>query len=418
MGSGANDDGAPAHTTLRTSIATVTATILTASPVFLLGGLATLVRRDLGFDEQALGAAVAAFFLGSALAAAPGGRLADRIGPRASLLGTTIATATILLATAAFVQTWGQLATLLFVAGVCNGIGQPASNLAIARTAARHLQGLVFGAKQAAVPAAALLGGFSVPVVGLTLGWRWAFVFLSVLLIPIVLTLPARMERRSAVTRRDRRRTGATVSAGLVTMSIGGTLGAAGANSLSAFLVESSVASGLSPGAAGVLLGCGSALGVLSRIVVGWHADRHATGHLKRVALLVLGGALGYGLLAFSDNTAALLTGTMIGFLAGWGWPGLYTFAVARLHEERPAAATGVIQSGMFLGGVLGPFTFGTIVVHASYEAAWLTIAGASLLAVLLLSVGRVLLARRQPVTASTVHPTAPDGDPPSPAGA
>lgn len=64
----------------RTVAAAALSTVLASLPVFLLGGLAVLVRRDLAFGELQLGLAVSTFFAVAAVAAVPAGRIAARLG--------------------------------------------------------------------------------------------------------------------------------------------------------------------------------------------------------------------------------------------------------------------------------------------------------------------------------------------------
>ncbi len=85
-------------------------------------------------------------------------------------------------------------------------------------------------------------------------------------------------------------------------------------------------------------------------------------------------GALGYlGLAVASVDRAAyaFLPVVIIVFGAGWGWNGLFNFAVIRDYPDRPAWATGITQTGGRVGGMLGPFLFGQLVSHSSYAVAW-----------------------------------------------
>jgi hypothetical protein len=61
-------------------------TTVAVLPVALYGGLAPLVRAELGFDLRWIGAGAAVFFVTSAGGSVPGGRLADAIGSRRALL--------------------------------------------------------------------------------------------------------------------------------------------------------------------------------------------------------------------------------------------------------------------------------------------------------------------------------------------
>ncbi len=70
-----------------------------------------------------------------------------------------------------------MLTVFIVLCAPANGLGQLASNTVLTEWAPEKHRGLLFGAKQASVPLCIMIGGLSVPVVALTLGWRWAFVF-------------------------------------------------------------------------------------------------------------------------------------------------------------------------------------------------------------------------------------------------
>jgi predicted MFS family arabinose efflux permease len=135
----------------------------------------------------------------------------------------------------------------------------------------------------------------------------------------------------------------------------------------------------------------GSVVGLTLRLVNGWLADRRAGGHVAVVAGSLLLGALGLMLLAV-PGAAALVIGTVLAFGLGWSWPGLLQFAVVRLNPSAPAAASSIVQAGVYAGGFIGPIGFGFIAAHASFPAAWLTGAAAMLLAGVLMVLGRRML--------------------------
>src|SRR4051812_32997335 len=64
----------------RAALGALVATTIGTLPVFLLGGLAPLVRSDLSLSDGVLGGAVSIFFVASALSAVPAGRVAERWG--------------------------------------------------------------------------------------------------------------------------------------------------------------------------------------------------------------------------------------------------------------------------------------------------------------------------------------------------
>ena len=373
----------------RTVAAGGLSTVLASLPVFLLGGLAVLVRADLGFSEVQLGLAASTFFTVAALTAVAAGRVAARTGAwTATVLGAGLSAAALVGMSAA--GSYAVLLLALAVAGVANSLAQIGTNGTLAEVVPKHRQGLAFGIKQAAIPAATLVAGFSLPLVGLTLGWRVSFAAAALLAVVYVLLAP-RTGRRPRTAGTAGRAPGDVAVVALSVVAAAAALASAAVNGLAAFLVESAVASGLSPSGAGVLLGTGSALGVAARVLVGWLADRRAGGHLRVVAGMMATGAVGMALFA-TGAPAAFFAGTALVFALGWSWPGLLTFAVVRLHPAAPARASSYTQTGVFAGGATGPLAFGLLVSAGSYRLAWSAAAVAMVLASVAMVAGRRLL--------------------------
>jgi MFS family permease len=384
----------------RTVAAGGLSTVLASLPVFLLGGLAVLVRDDLAFTEVQLGLAASTFFSVAAATAVVAGRITARTGAYAATVLAAVLSAAALLGMAA-ASSYAVLLLALAIGGAANSLAQIGTNGTLAEVVPTHRQGLAFGVKQAAIPAATLLAGFSLPVVGLTLGWRWSFGAAAALAGLFVLVAPRPARRSAAPTPGTGGRAGDAAVRALVVVAVAAALAAAAVNGLAAFLVESAVAAGFTPSGAGVLLGCGSALGVGARVLVGWLADRRDGGHLRIVTAMMASGAVGMALFATGD-TVGFTVGTALVFALGWSWPGLMTFAVVRLNPSAPAVATGYTQTGVFAGGATGPLVFGLLVSGGSYRLAWSAAALAMLAASALMHTGRRMLladrARRAPV--------------------
>lgn len=359
----------------------------------LFGGMAPLIRDDLDFDAWWIGFGVAIAFAAAAAASVPGGRLADRLGSRRALLTGLSVSSISLVGIGVVAQDRIALAVFLAVGGIGNAITQPAANLALARGVRAGRQGLAFGFKQAAIPAATALGGFAVPVVGVPFGWRTAFLGGAVLAM-LTATLP--VQTRPATRRVPAKRPAFSIPRSLWLIAGGVALASAAANAMAAYLVESAIAVGWETGQAGLFLGAGSLLGVTSRLVIGWASDQMTTEWLRLVTWLMLAGAVGFAALAFLGTPVLLALGVSLGFAAGWGHNGLVLFAVTRLHPEAPAAATGVSQSGSFAGPIIGPPLFGVIAATWSYELAWGTIGLMSALAGLLVHFARRQAARER----------------------
>ena len=76
----------------------------------------------------------------------------------------------------------------------------------------------------------------------------------------------------------------------------------------------------------------------------------------------------------------------MLAFALGWGWPGLFHYAVVSANRSAPAAATGITQSGIYVGAAAGPAAFGLIAGRASFAAAWLASAALMLVAAVIVA--------------------------------
>ncbi|MBM7492045.1 MFS family permease [Micromonospora luteifusca] len=375
---------------IRASAGAVVTTVACVLPVFLLGGLAVQMGRDLGFSPAGLGLAVAVYFGVSALASVPSGRLVERYGPALVARCGIVLAAGSMLAVAALARSYPVLVGLLALSAAANALGQLASNTALAQHVPARRQGLSFGIKQAAIPVSTLLAGVAVPTIALTVGWRWAFVAAAVAALTTLPAVPRQLPglaRRAGATRVGR------ATAALVVIGAAATLASAAANALGTFLVDSAAARGLSPGLAGLTLTLGSAVCVAARVGAGWVADRRDTGHVALIAAMLVVGAGGLGLLALTGSVP-LMVGVVLGFGLGWAWPGLMNFAVVRLHPQSPAAATSITQTGVYAGGCLGPLSLGPLAAHLGYPVMWTTAAVAMLLAAALMLVGSRLLTR------------------------
>jgi MFS family permease len=376
---------------LAAAAAVVTVGVL---PVFLTGALAVQMREELRFGETELGLTVAVFFGSAAASSAIGGRLAERLGPVAGMR-VAAALASVALASVAWLANdLGDLLLCLVVGGVSNAVGQPSTNLYLARRVGAGRLGLAFGVKQSAIPLATLLGGLAVPAVALTVGWRWAFAGGAVS--AVVVGASVRGGGGAAAVRRGARRgAGDAGLRPLLLLATGSGLGGAAAGALGAFLVSAAVDAGISEGRAGLLAAACSAVGLATRLVAGARADIRGGRHLTVVALMLAGGGATYLLLA-TEWPPAIVVGALAGYAVGWGWPGLFNLAVVRNSPGAPGAATGITQSGTYVGGVAGPLLFGFLAGHFSYGWAWSSAAVISLAGAAAVWHGRRLLVRER----------------------
>ena len=374
----------PRHVTMqetnklsRSAVLGVAGTMSVIFPAFLTGALAVQVKDGLSLSETDFGFAIGAFFIGSTLGSALLGRLAERLGPRSAIrlgLSTTIA-ANLVIAFA--VNSGLTLQLTLTVAGLANALTQPAINLLLVRTVDRSRLGFVMALKQSGMPSAALLGGLAVPAIALTVGWRPAYGFAACMALGALAltggkqTAALREDTSTATVGTTQRAKPDLGLAMLMLMAAVGVLGGGAANILVGYLVSGAVDAGVGPAAAGLLLTFGAALGVGSRLVHGWLVDRRPFDALTRVVVMFVLGSAGAFALAV-HTPVAYLAATPVAFAAGWAWPGLFNLVVVNANRSAPAAATGVTQTGVYLGSLIGPVVAGFLIERSGYPVVWM----------------------------------------------
>lgn len=361
-------------------------------PAFLTGGMAVQISAELGFGAAYLGLAVALFFTSAALSSVFMGRFVERVGSHAGMRIAAVISASSMLGVALFARSWSMLVAFLIVGGFANSLSHPAANLSLAREVPSSRQGLSFGIKQSAIPAATLLAGLAVPLIAVTFGWRWAFVLGAVIACAFALLVPKHEHpvapKLTGGSRKMRLRA-------LALLTFGFGLGSMAATPLGSFVVTWAVESDIRIQTAGYLLAAGSALSIAVRVFVGHLADGMSGGRLRMVAAMLAVGVAGFLLLA-TGIPSAIVAGTLLAFAAGWGWPGLFNFAVVKNSSAAPAAATGITQTGASSGAALGPLAFGFIAEVASYNAAWVVCGILALAALVAILCGRSMHLRDQ----------------------
>lgn len=364
-------------------------------PVFLTGALAVQIRRDLNLTPSLLGAAVATYFGFAALSSYLGGRISHRVDGAKTMRVCLIASSLTLFTIGAAARNYLVLVLLLAVSGTINGTLQPPINVFISQVIPKRRQGFAYGVKQAGVPMATLLSGLAVPVIALTVGWRYAYIGIVPLGLILYFFVPKSIAP-SGSTPRVSAKTSRPPSAPIAMLALAMGLGTGAANSLGAFIVSSLVHSGWNPGVAGLLTVAGSLICAIARIGNGILADRRNGRHFLFAAWSAAIGALGYLMLVLGYGWL-VIPGIIVSYGAAWGWNGLFIFGVVRNFTKYAGYATGTVQSGAYVGSVLGPLSFGIVVEHAGYSAAWAMAVCFSLAAVGAIIIGRRLTIASEP---------------------
>lgn len=363
--------------------------MLAALPLFFISLQAVRLQSELGFTESRLGLAIAVGFAASGVAATGAGDLVRRFGPSVGLRASAALAATALVWLAIGATSWVGVAIALALGGMANVVAQMSMNLALVADVPRERQALTFALKQASMPAASLLCGLLVPAMAAAWGWRSLALAMAGALLTAVVFDPRLIGAASAGAasrRRPDRQLAAIATAGLCAGAV-----AAG---LPAFAVDAAAERGITAAGAGVLLAAGSVIALTTRIVAGWSVDRHRGHGLSEFALIIGAAAASFGLLAVADLDALFAVGIIAGMGASYGCAGVIHLATLRTSALAPGAATGTLLAAIALGNVVGPASFGLLVEHTTYRAAWVAAAVVSLLsAVAALAAGR--LARR-----------------------
>jgi len=345
-------------------------------PAFLTASLASRIPEDFAFGDSGVGIAIAIFHVMCAVCSTPAGRLVERIGPVRGMRLAAAATAVSCLAIAALAQSALSLTALLLLGGVANAFGGPSVSALLKREVAIHRQGLAFGAQQSGGTLGALLAGLALPVVAIPFGWRWAFLAVAVLALGAAALAPRGDAAPARAVAGVRPRGLTAVHALAVAAAFAS---AAGVGFIS-FLILYAVHSGMSQGAAGLLLGAVSLAATLSRIGMGVLADRRGQEPLRPVATMLAVSIVGY-LLLIAGEPAVIVVAALLAGSFGWAWPGGLTLAVVQRSPGAPAWAVGVLMAGLFSGAIAGPLLIGVLAEHEQFAIAWGVCAGCALLA-------------------------------------
>jgi MFS family permease len=358
----------------RAVIAAVGVNLMGVIALFLTGAMAVQIGREFDVAPAAIGALATLFAASTSAGSAPLGRQVRRLGVRRSLL-TASAISSIALLLCAASPSVAALGACLLLAGLGNALGQPAGNALVAAQVHPKRYGLGFAIKQSGIPLATLLGGLAVPLVALTVGWRTAYLIAAGAAVLAAALIPA--DRPATDGRREGRLPPGRIrplwllvtglAAAVVAATSIGTLGTAGG-----------VEVGLSEAAAGYLVAAGGLAGLIIRLAAGLAADRRPFDPLVAVSGLCAMGAAGWALMAVG-TPGLFMAGLVVANAFGWGWPGLQHLAMARRFPTATAAASGVAQTGVALGLLIGPLLLGFL-ANRDWSLMWAVAAANALL--------------------------------------
>ena len=329
---------------------------------------------------------VPSIYVGGLFFSLPGGRLADRLGVRKSLLGGLTLGAVGLLAAAGAPRFFAFL-FFLFLAGIGWSIVNPALGKGIMDVFPVRERGVAMGIKQMGLTLGGLAAALALPAIATVLGWRAAILACgAVVAMPVLAAWPvlAPLDAGSVAATGPRRAADwswARRPAVLVFFGGGLLLGMVQAAVLSYLPLYCVQALGFDKIGAGLLVACSQGGGAVSRLALGAASDRWLT--QRRSAWLALTGSVSamiFGVYALAPVTAAPAAGALA-FAAGvgaYGWVGIFFVISAEVGGPRQAGLlSGMAFASIVVGLLTGPAVFGLLLVSAdSYRVAWAAFTG------------------------------------------
>lgn len=335
--------------------------------MFLWGALAVLLRGDVDLSVTAFGLIVAFFWAAASLTAISCGSLVDRLRSNIALALAAMGSATALLILSK-ADSWLLSGVGMILAGASSAMGQLATARLLAGVIRPERQGIAFGVQLSAIPLATLLGGLAVPVAATISSWRASFLFACLLAVLVAVVsfafagtshstgrpLKTRLSRRPLVL--------LGVATGLVTTS---------ATAIAAFVVEFLTVRTGDLTLSGLVFSFSSFVAIIVRLGLGiWLDAKQRSGLLTLTLMFAIGGA-GVLLLSLWGHEVSMVVALVLAYSVGWGWAGLLVYVIVRRYHYAPAAATGVVQSGIFLGAMVGPLVYGAVIDTLGFELAW-----------------------------------------------
>lgn len=345
------------------------------SVVYAIGILAPFIALDLGLSRIALGSISGFSYFVAAVVARTVGRLIDNRQGRI-MASWCFAWAALASLVAAISSTLITLHAAAGLAGLAMGTGTSLTNRLVASHIPAGKRGTQIGLKQSGPPLGQALIGFGMPTLSLILGWRGsalvgaaiAFVGLAVGL----LVIPrdgdfVRSQQDTKAVRSDREQ--------LWAAAYGFCLAFPSTTMVMYIALFAYEDLQLAPHVAGMTGAVMGVTGVIARIIWARRAER-SDHPILALALLAVGAALAIFLLMLSPvlGSRYLWLG-VVGFgLTGWSANAVIMVAVIRNSAPGTTGQnSGVVGTGLYVGFMLGPLFFGSIVDQTnSYAVGWL----------------------------------------------
>jgi len=357
----------------------VAAAAATAALRLGLPALAPTLRTDLGLTLPQVGIVLGSVGVGVVLTLIAWGWLADRIGERIVLAAGLTGAAASLVA-AALVDGFLALTAALLVAGMFGAASTGASGRAVMGWFSRAERGMALGVRQMGIPLGGGIAALALPLIVAT--WDLHAALLALALVCLLAAIaswlwvreppppPAdRLTSTAPPPLRDRRLWRLATGSGMLIVGQSGTLGF-----IVLFLHDER---GWSVAAAAAVLAGMQAAGAIARVMAGRWSDRvgrrvspvRTITALSAVLLLIAAALAG-------APTVVLLPVLLAGGVLAMSWNSLSFTAAAEISgRDQAGMAIGVQNTVLSAFGALAPVVVATVIVAASWPAAWVLLA-------------------------------------------
>ena len=355
---------------------------------FAIAVAASEIEAEFGISKFEIGLLGAINTLVGGIFAPAAGRLSDTVGGRTAMaitLGLSAASAVAIAVSTSYLF----LLLAMAFAGLPQGLGNPASNKAIADGIAEAKRGILTGIKQSGVQAAVFVSGFAVPWLTAEFGWRssmWVLAVISAVAMLGIGLIPPPSEERPKDS--DGTRSAAPLSTFVNQVAIYGFLLGVVGGGLGRFLplfAEEQV--GFSLEQAGRVFGVQGLIAIPTRLISGILLDRGVSARLMLAIMGAFGALSVLLILAASGGAASFLwIGTVLGGMTLGAWNTAANLSMIRQPDA--GRATGRLILGFLIGLTVGGPLVGWSIDSFGYSPAWI---GSAIFALL----GTAVIARR-----------------------
>ena len=108
-------------------------------------------------------------------------------------------------------------------------------------------------------------------------------------------------------------------------------------------------------------------------------AARPGRDTIRTMSVMALCGGVGV-LLMMTSSPGLYIGGFLVATGIGWAWPGLVHYSVSRIAGAATLSATGIVQTGTYIGSTVSPIVVGLIIDSpTAAPLAWLVLGCMSL---------------------------------------